>query len=314
MVDEFRRNEAEKARLELTSELLAGAVPKTLNTKGRIRLCVFYEEIRKKMYAETKSHRHTLRHLRLFFGDEGPLLVDIRQADVEGVKDYLIYKAGLSGGSPATYFDCLTAVLNHAVRHGLIDRNPAQHVKRPKVAEAETHPLEFEEVQKLEAIGCKHKEIGRAFSFAMRTGLRKVDLKRLQWKHVKGDELLVRQKKPNTYVKIPLGSEAKQLLGEAGAPDAYVFDLPSDQTISNYLGKWCRSAGIQVRTFHDSRHTYGYLLVNGGGDLYSTSKLLGHSSLRHTQRYAKLSARHLRSVAELNPLHGRREETVQHPD
>lgn len=41
-------------------------------------------------------------------------------------------------------------------------------------------------------------------------------------------------------------------------------------------------------TFHMSRHTYATMLLTLGVDLYTVSKLLGHTSIKHTQRYAKI--------------------------
>jgi len=41
--------------------------------------------------------------------------------------------------------------------------------------------------------------------------------------------------------------------------------------------------------FHSLRHTFASRLVEGGTDLYATSKLMGHSSIRMTERYAHLS-------------------------
>lgn len=37
-----------------------------------------------------------------------------------------------------------------------------------------------------------------------------------------------------------------------------------------------------------SRHTYATMLLTLGVDLYTVSKLLGHTSIKHTQRYAKI--------------------------
>jgi site-specific recombinase XerD len=57
-----------------------------------------------------------------------------------------------------------------------------------------------------------------------------------------------------------------------------------------YVHAWAEDAGIANKnvTFHVSRHTYATMLLTFGVDLYTVSKLLGHTSIRHTQRYAKI--------------------------
>jgi len=48
----------------------------------------------------------------------------------------------------------------------------------------------------------------------------------------------------------------------------------------------CRRAGIKNLRFHDLRHTFATRLVLAGVDLATVSKLLGHSSIQMTMRYA----------------------------
>ena len=60
--------------------------------------------------------------------------------------------------------------------------------------------------------------------------------------------------------------------------------------MKEYLKPWVKEAGIINKDvcFHTSRHTYATMLLTLGVDLYTVSKLLGHTSIRHTQRYAKI--------------------------
>jgi site-specific recombinase XerD len=40
--------------------------------------------------------------------------------------------------------------------------------------------------------------------------------------------------------------------------------------------------------FHDLRHSCASILVASGADLYTVSKILGHSAITTTQRYAHM--------------------------
>lgn len=40
--------------------------------------------------------------------------------------------------------------------------------------------------------------------------------------------------------------------------------------------------------FHSSRHTFGTMMLTLGADLFTTSKLMGHSNIQTTEIYAKI--------------------------
>ena len=52
-------------------------------------------------------------------------------------------------------------------------------------------------------------------------------------------------------------------------------------------------AGIQSCRFHDLRHTFESWYMMNGGDLYELAKILGHSNIPMTERYAKLGKKHI---------------------
>ena len=52
-------------------------------------------------------------------------------------------------------------------------------------------------------------------------------------------------------------------------------------------------AGITEFRFHDLRHTFASWHMMNGGDLYELAKILGHSNIKMTERYAKLARQHI---------------------
>jgi hypothetical protein len=48
---------------------------------------------------------------------------------------------------------------------------------------------------------------------------------------------------------------------------------------------------------HDLRHSFASFLVNGGRSIYEVQKILGHTQIRTTQRYAHLSQETLLEAA-----------------
>ena len=61
----------------------------------------------------------------------------------------------------------------------------------------------------------------------------------------------------------------------------------------------CSGSGVRKIRIHDLRHTYASHFVMGGGDLFVLQKLLGHSSITMTERYAHLSPDHLALSASI---------------
>ena len=78
---------------------------------------------------------------------------------------------------------------------------------------------------------------------------------------------------------------------------------------SGYTDSGLKRLTIQMRqaskinfTIHKLRHTFATLMLEGGCDIYSLSKMMGHSDIKTTTIYLYASAEHLRSQMVKHPL------------
>ena len=88
-----------------------------------------------------------------------------------------------------------------------------------------------------------------------------------------------------------ISNQARSLLGERRSPNDRVFyGLRYSSTYNSELLKWCMRAGVTKHiTFHcASRHTFATLQIALGTDIYTVSKMLGHTNIKTTQHYAKI--------------------------
>lgn len=198
------------------------------------------------------------------------------------------------------YYKRLSYVLNYAVTEELIAKNPMDKVpkeERPKQRKSEREYLTIDEIITLAKTDFYNETLKRAFLFSCFCGLRHCDVKVLTWENLRTDksgkvELRIVQQKTKEQIILPLSNEAlKQLPARKGAPSkAKVFDnLISLGRSNEILSRWAKDAGIEKHlTFHVARHTHATMMITLGADIYTVSKLLGHTNIQTTQIYAKI--------------------------
>ncbi|MCM1312875.1 MAG: site-specific integrase [Bacteroides sp.] len=202
----------------------------------------------------------------------------------------------LNRSTAFTYLTTLRAALNYAVRENVIGYNPFRGVKE-NIARGREHKREYltvSEVQKLIETPCPSAPLKEAFLFSCFCGLRISDIAGLQWKHLtkNGNDWQVEiiQFKTKTPIYLPLNMNARKWLPERGAAsDEERIFSKFNQWQRHHIKDWMESAGISKPiSFHCARHTFATLCLTAGIDIYTTSQLLGHANIRHTQRYARI--------------------------
>ena len=134
----------------------------------------------------------------------------------------------------------------------------------------------------------------RAALFSALTGLRHCDIQKLKWSEIEvfngSYRLNFTQQKTKGVEYMPISEQAFQLCGERKDGEQLVFaGLPDPSWINRPIKKWVVEAGITKHlTYHWFRHSYATLQLAGGTDIYTVSKMLGHTNVRTTQVYAKV--------------------------
>ena len=208
----------------------------------------------------------------------------------------------------------LNAILNHAVKEGLMLRNPFYELdERDKFQRPPSDRtfLTIDEVKRMAEAHTDSPGTKQAFMFCCFTGLRYGDMVALRWCDIRqtddGEVVFVpSMQKTKHPVIVPLGQQAKKWMPErpADADNQLVFpNAPILSAVNRALKHMAKRAGInKVVSFHTSRHTFATLTLTAGADLYTTSKLLGHTNVHTTEIYADVVME--TKVASVNLVNG----------
>ncbi len=200
----------------------------------------------------------------------------------------------LSQNSASTYFSVFKAALKQSFIDGYFTTDIAAKIKSIPSEESRREYLTIDELNTLVATPCENDVLKRAALFSALTGLRHSDIQKLKWNEINMDNRQPRinftQKKTKGVEYMPISQQALEICGEPKSPDDLVFkNLTNPAWINRPLKTWVAKAGIQKNiTFHCFRHTFATLQLSNGTDIYTVSKMLGHTNVNTTQVYAKV--------------------------
>lgn len=301
---------AEEIRARRIVDLLEGRVSFVGEGASKVKLMDWLEEQRVYYHDNgnmnySKTIHNLKRHIGLFVS-KPMTMKDVTPAFLRRFLEYLRsngankYGGRLCNETIYTYFTVLSILMNKAVRLEIIASNPFHKLSQAEKPQRRTKKKEYltlDEVKRMAEAECDDWRVKFAFMFCCFTGLRYIDVSRLKWKHIvevgEGEyQIELVQQKTKEPVYVPLSSNALKWLPERGydGRENYIFKFRDRSIIYEYLNRWAEAAGIEKHvTFHMSRHTCATLLLYYGADLYTVSKILGHTSIKTTQVYAKVA-------------------------
>jgi len=239
--------------------------------------------------------------LKLFTNNQPLQFSQVNLSKAEEIRRFMLTapcggkKTGtVSHNTAATYYSIFKAGLKQAFIDGYLTVDISAKIKGIQDQESRREHLSVDELNILAETPCDRPILKRAALFSALTGIRHCDIQKLKWKEIQVDGKQVRlnftQQKTKGVEYMPISEQAYKLCGEPGNSEQLVFeDLPDPSWISGPLKRWIKSAGITRNiTFHCFRHTYATLQLAGGTDIYTVSKMLGHTNVKTTQIYAKV--------------------------
>ena len=274
-------------------------------------LVQYAEEVIEQKHEQKKNPLpKSMKYLRSFA--KNIRLKEITPSFVERYREYLLEQPALSRATAQKYLEALKTVLRRAVMERILPNDPSVSVKNIRVPQPVTYALTVPEIEQLARTTLGGKlgaEVRRMFLFGVYTGLRISDIRSLRWGQLQRDPLsiTVKQQKTAEAVTIPLHEIAFSIIddGNLHRKDEFCFPLAATTktSLNQYLVLWGKKAGIEKPLgFHVARRTFGTLVLQGGSDLATVSKLLGHTNLRHTARYLKTDSERAQAAIAGLPL------------
>lgn len=266
-----------------------------------------------------------------FFGDKE--LDQLSTRDVEGLIAYL-KKQGIKNATVNRYLQALKCIINYFRKKEYIQKNVVSIVGILPEEPTEANYLSLEQAKFfLNHVNAKYQRDKRwVYAFyllALNTGMRIGEILALKWDCVDllGKRLIVRRsychqtqqirettkgrKIRHLGINSSLLPELQELWKKRNTDDSLVFCNTRNKILNmanfkrDFYQKDLREAGLPWIKIHELRHTFASHFVMNNGNLYDLQKLLGHTHVRTTERYAHLAPDHLIHQTERVAIDGK---------
>jgi integrase len=297
--------DARKTALAVRKELALGRNPgeekqlaRTVPTLGQFTV-EFYVPFIKTYKRSWKSDISYLKnHLLPDLGDKS--LHQITKTDVLAMHR----KMNENGYAPGTANRCLILlryIFNLAIKWEVpgVVTNPARAVDLFENKDARETYLTQDQVRRLFVVlkASENPMLANIIQMLLLTGARKREVLDAKWScfNFERKQWLIPVTKSGKPRHVPLSDDVMRFLQTLRRDDECEWVFPNAKTGKPYVSifkTWDTARQLanmgEVR-IHDLRHSYASFLVNAGRSIYEVQKLLGHTQIRTTQRYAHLS-------------------------
>lgn len=307
---EFAYDEILKKQNVVSAELLKNTlakktvIPVKLLQMGEMELERLL--VRSKEINSTSTYRNSKyyqKYLTDFLVSQGKNDVNLTEITEEFGSSYKAFLKHYKNFGPSQMNKCLcwlSKLVYLAVDYEILRANPLEDMEyEKKPAPRHKHISRAELKTILETpMPDPLQELGRrAFLFSIFTGLAYVDIMLLYPHHIgmtaDGKRYIrINRKKTGVEAFIPLHPIAEQILDLYNTTDDTkpVFPLPSRDEMWFEIHEMGVAIGREENlSYHQARHSFGTFLISEGIPIESIAKMMGHSGIKTTQRYAEVT-------------------------
>lgn len=219
---------------------------------------------------------------------------------LEAFFNFLRKEKGNCHNSSSALMSCLKSILEEPVKAGIIRYNPFINLPLTRKQVNRVY-LTIDEIKSLQGLTDLSESLERnrdLFLFACFTGLAYADIKALKRTNIivepDGSKHIESYRTKSTVLSyIPLLKSAETILLKYSPTEDcrdFLWYVSSNQKLNASLKIIGKLAGIDRNLFmHLARHTFATTItLSQGISIESVSKMLGHTTLKHTQLYAKI--------------------------
>ncbi|WP_146449900.1 phage integrase [Vibrio kanaloae] len=197
--------------------------------------------------------------------------------------------------------DLLNAVIVELKRMGEWKaENPLQMVRHFKLHEQEMEFLTVEEMQNLitnAEVHEFHDDLHKVIKLCLATGGRFKESATLTGAQLTKFKVTFTQTKGKKNRSVPISPELYEEIYKEGSGPLFSIGY---STVYRFIVKHVPRLSQQAA--HVLRHTFASYYMMNGGNIIALQRILGHSDIKQTMRYAHLAPDHLEDVVQKNPL------------
>lgn len=256
-----------------------------------------------KSKATFQKYEVTRKHLTNFIKERYNLTdISFREINHQFLSDFEIYlltSCGCNHNTTAKFMQFFKRIVLIAKNNGWIKADPFSNykIRIKKVDRGYLTEEEIEAIMSKEFSTKRLEQVRDIFVFSCFCGLAYIDVKNLRENNIRkvfDGNLWIMGKREKTGVSfsIPLLDIPKKILEKykGKLPDNQILPVPSNQKLNAYLKEIGSICGIEKElTFHLARHSFATLTLSKGVSIESVSKMLGHTNIRTTQIYARIT-------------------------